>query len=128
MTQRSVIGWIVAVVLMLTLPAWAVEYRLQVTNLDFLLVSAYTDPRRPGQPGEGSMVRLQRQLDTGEFPASVVIPGRDMLLLQDPAYGGMIPGRVAVLPTTREQASTTFVFDANPGDTVAFVVKTYMVA
>ena len=63
-----------------------------------------------------------------EFPATAVIPERDVLLLQDPAYGGTIPHRVSVLPTTREQAWTTFVWDANPGDTVAFVVKTYMVA
>ena len=63
-----------------------------------------------------------------EFPTTALIPDRDMLLLQDPAYGGIIPNRVSVLPTTREQAWTTFVFDANPGDTVAFVVRTYMVA
>jgi hypothetical protein len=35
---------------------------------------------------------------------------------------------MSVLPTTSEQAWTTFVFDANPGDTVAFVVRTYMAA
>jgi hypothetical protein len=128
MTQRLVIGCSVALVLMLTLPAWAVEYRLQVANLDYLTVSAYTDRPQPGQPGEGSLRRLETRLDTMEFSASAVIPGRDMLLLQDPAYGGKIPDRVSVLPTTREQAWTTFVFDANPGDTVAFVVKTYMVA
>jgi hypothetical protein len=74
------------------------------------------------------LVRLQTRLDTMEFPAGAVIPGRDMLLLEDPAYGGVIPTRVAVLPTTREQAWTTFVFDANPGETVAFVIRTYMVA
>jgi hypothetical protein len=128
MTQRSIVGWSVAAVLMLTLPAWAVEYRLQVVNLDFLTVSAYTDRPQPGQRGEGSLVRLQTRLDTMEFSANAVIPDRDMLLLQDPAYGGKIPDRVSVLPTTREQAWTTFVFDANPGETVAFVVKTYMVA
>jgi hypothetical protein len=128
MTQRLIIGGSVAWLLLLTLPAWALEYRLQVANLDYLTVSAYTDRPRPGQPGEGSLVRLQTRLDTMEFSASAVIPDRDMLLLQDPAYGGKIPDRMSVLPTTREQAWTTFVFDANAGDTVAFVVKTYMVA
>jgi hypothetical protein len=127
MTQRSMLGWSVAVVLMIALPAWAVEYRLQVVNLNFLDVSAYTDRPQPGQPGEGTLVRLQTRLDRMEFPTTALIPDRDMLLLQDPAYGGKIPERVSVLPTTREQAWTTFVFDANPGDTVAFVVKTYMV-
>ncbi len=128
MTQRLVSGWIVASVLMLSWSAWAVEYRLQIANLDYLTVSAYTDRLQPGQPGEGSLVRLETRLDTMEFPASAVIPGRDMLLLQDPAYGGKIPDRVSVLPTTREQAWTTFVWDANPGDTVAFVVKSDMPA
>jgi hypothetical protein len=123
MTQRSVVGWIVAFVLVLTLPAWAVEYRLQVVNLEFLTVSAYTDRPQPGQAGEGSLRRLETRLDTMEFPAGAVLPGRDLLLLQDPVYGGKIPDRVSVLPTTREQAWTTFVWNANPGDTMVFVVK-----
>jgi hypothetical protein len=63
-----------------------------------------------------------------EFPAGAVIPGRDVLLLQDPAYGGKIPERVSVLPTTKEQAWTTLVWNADPGDTVAFVVKSDMAA
>jgi hypothetical protein len=128
MTQRFMVGGIVGVVLMLTLPAWAVEYRLQVVNLEYLTVSAYTDRPQPGQPGEGSLARLETRLDTMEFSATAVIPGRDVLLLQDPAYGGRIPDRVSVLPTTREQAWTTFVWDANPGDTFVFVVKSDMVA
>jgi hypothetical protein len=128
MTRRSILGWSLGAALLLTLPAWAAEYRLQVANLDYLTVSAYTDRPIPGQPGEGSLARLETRLDTMEFPAGAVIPGRDVVLLQDPAYGGKIPDRVAVLPTTREQAWTTFVWDANPGDTVAFVVKSIMSA
>jgi hypothetical protein len=128
MTLRSRIGWIVTAALMLSWPAWAVEYRLQVVNLDYLTVSAYTDRPQPGQLGEGSLVRLETRLDTMEFPTTALIPGRDMLLLQDPNYGGKIPDRMSILPTTREQAWTTFVWDANPGETVAFVVKTIMVA
>jgi hypothetical protein len=128
MTLRSMLGWGVGIAVLLTLPAWAAEYRLQVVNLDYLTVSSYTDRPVPGQPGEGSLIRLQTRLDTMEFPATAVIPDRNTLLLEDPAYGGKIPDRVSVLPTTREQAWTTVVFDANPGDTVAFVVKTYMVA
>jgi hypothetical protein len=128
MTRRSILGWSVGVALLLTLPAWSAEYRLQVANLDYLTVSAYTDRPLPGQPGEGSLARLETRLDTMEFPAGAVIPGRDVLLLQDPAYGGRIPDRVAVLPTTKEQAWTTFVWDANPGDTIAFVVKSDMQA
>jgi hypothetical protein len=128
MRLRSVLGWSVGVALLLTLPAWAAEYRLQVVNLDFLTLSAYTDRPLPGQPGEGSLIRLQTRLDSLEFPATAVIPERNPLLLEDPAYGGTIPDRVFVLPTTREQAWTSVVFDANPGNTVVFVVRTYMTA
>jgi hypothetical protein len=128
MTRRSILGWGVGVALLLTLPAWAAEYRLQVANLDWLQVSAYTDRPLPGQPGGGSLARLETRLDTMEFPAGAVIPGRDVVLLQDPAYGGRVPERVAVLPTTKEQAWTTFVWDGEPGDTVTFVVKSIMSA
>jgi hypothetical protein len=128
MTQRSMLGWSVGVALLLTLPAWAAEYRLQVVNLDYQTVSAYTDRPVPGQPGEGSLARLETRLDAMEFPTTALIPGRDILLLQDPAYGGKIPDRVFVLPTTKEQAWTTFVWEANPGDTFAFVVRSDMVA
>jgi hypothetical protein len=128
MTRRLMLGWSVGIALLLTLPAWAAEYRLQVANLDWLTVSAYTDRPVPGQPGEGSLARLETRLDTMEFPAGAVIPGRDVLLLQDPAYGGKIPDRVSVLPTTKEQAWTTIVWDAEPGDTIAFVVKSLMSA
>jgi hypothetical protein len=128
MTRRLMLGWSVGIALLLTLPAWAAEYRLQVANLDYLTVSSYTDRPVPGQPGEGSLARLETRLDTMEFPAGAVIPGRDVLLLQDPAYGGKIPDRVSVLPTTKEQAWTTIVWDAEPGDTIAFVVKSIMSA
>ena len=128
MTQRSMLGWGMALVLLLGLPAWAVEYRLQVVNLEYLTVSAYTDRPAPGQPGEGSLRRLETRLDTGEFPGSAVIPGRDILLLEDPRYGGKIPDRLSILPTTRDQAWTTLIWDANPGDTMAFVVKSDMAA
>jgi hypothetical protein len=117
-----------AAVLTLCGAAWAAEYRLQVVNLNYLTLSAYTDRRQPGQPGEGSLVRLETRLDSMEFPPGAVIPGRDIELLQDPAYGGKIPDRVSVLPTTREQAWTTFIWDANPGETFAFWVKSDMVA
>jgi hypothetical protein len=128
MRLRSMLGWSVCVALLLTLPAWAAEYRLQVVNLDYLTLSSYTDRPVPGRPGEGSLIRLQTRLDNMEFPPTAVIPDRNTLLLEDPAYGGTIPNRLSVLPTTREQAWTTVVFDANPGDTVAFVVRTIMVA
>jgi hypothetical protein len=128
MKVRVILGWTVGLALLVTLPAAAEEYRLQVLNVEFMTLSSYTDRPVPGQPGEGSLIRLQTRLEAIQFPANAVIPDRNTLLLEDPAYGGKIPSRVSILPTTREQAWTTVVFDANPGDTVAFEVRTYMMA
>jgi hypothetical protein len=36
MKARTLVGGIFAWVWLMALPAWAVEYRLQVTNVDFL--------------------------------------------------------------------------------------------
>jgi hypothetical protein len=113
---------------LLAMPAWAVEYRLQIVNLDFLTLSAYTDPSTPGQAGEGSLRRLEASLDRMEFPPGALIPGREVLLLDNPGYGGIVPSRLSILPATREQAWTTLVWDANPGDTIVFVVKSDMAA
>jgi hypothetical protein len=71
------------------------------------------------------MGRLEARLDRQQFPPAAIIPGREVQLLEDPAYGGTVPARVSLLPATRQQAWTTYVFDANPGDSVAFVVKSY---
>lgn len=121
MRQCSIVRWITAAVWIVALPAWAVEYRLQITNLEYLTVSAYDS-------GNGNVSRLQTRLDNMEFPASVVIPGREVQILEDPVYGGMIPARLSVLPTTREQAWTTLIWDAKPGETFVFVVKSDMAA
>jgi hypothetical protein len=118
---RTLIGGILAAFWLLALPAWAVEYRLEVTNLDQLTFSSYV------QNG-GAMKGLETRLDQQQFPPAAVLPGREVQLLEDPAYGGRVPARISVLPATKQQAWTTYIFDANPGDTVAFMVKTDMVA
>jgi hypothetical protein len=106
---------------LLALPAWAVEYRLEVTNLDDLTFSSYLQRN-------GTMNGLETRLDQQQFPPSAVLPGREVQLLEAPAFGSKAPANVSLLPATRQQAWTTYVFDANPGDTVAFLVKTDMVA
>jgi hypothetical protein len=121
MTQWSIARWMAVAVWMAAIPAWAVEYRLQIANLDYLTLSAYDS-------GQGNVSRLETRLDTMEFPASTVIPGRDVQILEDPAYGGKVPERLSILPTTREQAWTTLIWQGNPGDTFVFVVKSDMVA
>src|SRR5919106_862225 len=94
MTQCSMVRWIAAVVWLVAVPAWAVEYRLQVANLEYLTVSSYDS-------GNGNVSRLQTRLDNMEFPASAVIPGREVQIVEDPVYGGKIPERLSILPTTK---------------------------
>ena len=97
------------------------QYRLQVANRPFLAVSSY-DSRA------GDLGTLEARQDTMEFPASAVVPGREIRLLEDPRYEGKVPARLSVLPATRDQVWTTLVWDANPGDTMVFVIRSDMVA
>ena len=69
------------------------------------------------------MSRLEARLDNGEFSTSAAIPGRQVQPLQDPGYGGDTPARLQALPSTRDSAWTTLQWEGNPGDSVAFVIK-----
>jgi hypothetical protein len=128
MINRSIIAWAIASIWFLTLPVWAVEYRLQVTNIDYLLFSSYLDRSRASPRGEETMQRLEASLDSMEFSTAAVIPGRELQLLDNPAYGGQAPNRVSFLPATGKQSWTTVVWDGSPGARVAFVVKSEMAA
>jgi len=126
--HRTLVGCILALIWLTALPAWAVEYRLQVTNVDALTFSSYEGSATPWWAQNEPMGRLEARLDQQQFSPAAVIPGREVQLLEDPAYGGTVPTRVFQLPATRQQAWTTYAFDANPGDTVAFVVRSDMAA
>ena len=126
MIPRALIGCAIASLWCLTLPGWGVEYRLQVTNLDWLTFSSYVDRASPS--GEDTMQRLETRLDSMEFPTAAVIPGRELRLLENPAYGGEVPGRVSFLPATGQQSWTTVVWEGSPGARVAFVVRSDMAA
>ena len=126
--RRTVVGWIFAFIWLMALPAWAVEYRLQVTNVGFLNFSSYMGKATPWWAQNEPMGRLEARLDAQQFSPAAVLPGRQVQLLQDPAYGGTVPARVSLLPATGRQAWTTYVFDGNPGDTVVFVVRSEMAA
>ena len=128
MMCRASISWTIAALWCFSLSAEAVEYRLQVTNLEFLTFSSYLDKSRTTPRGEPTMGRLETLLDHQEFPASAVIPGREIVLLEDPNYGGSIPSRLSVLPATKDQAWTTLVWDGNPSERMAFLVRSYMAA
>jgi hypothetical protein len=128
LNYRTLAGGILAFMWLMALPAWAVEYHLEVTNVDALTFSSYMGKATPWWAQNEPMGRLEGRLDTEQFSPAAVVPGREFQLLEDPAYGGTVPTRVSLLPATRGQSWTTYVFDANPGDTVAFVVKSYMAA
>jgi len=128
MIHRTIIAWAIVSFWVFSLPSWAVEYRLQVTNLDRLIFSSYLD-RATGSPsGQETMQGLEARLDCMEFPPSAVLPGRELRLLEDPAYGGQVPNRLSFLPATGQQSWTTVVWEANPGERVAFVVRSDMAA
>lgn len=128
MTCRAILGWTIASLWFLTLPAWAVEYRLQVTNIDYLVFASYLDRSSTSPRGQEPMPRLETRLDAMEFSTAAVVPGREVRLLEDPAYGGKIPGRVSLLPATGKQSWTTYVWEGTPGERVAFVVRSEMPA
>jgi hypothetical protein len=126
--RRTLVGSLFTLIWLMALPAWAVEYRLEVTNIDALTFSSYMGRAAPWWGQNAPMERLEARLDTQQFSPAAVIPGREVHLLEDPAYGGTVPTRVSRLPATGKQAWTTYVFDGNPGDTVAFVVRSDMAA
>jgi len=110
------------------LPAWATEYRLQVANMDDRTFSSYEGKANSWTSMKEPMGRLEARLDDNHFSRAAILPGHHVELLQDPAYGGTTPTHVSLLPATRHQDWSTYVFDANPGDTVTFVVRTDMAA
>lgn len=127
MKRHSIVGWVFAAAWLLALPALAVEYRLQVAHLEYLTFSSYLENSTSAWRGEESMGGLETRLDKREFPTGALIPGREVLPLQDPGYGGK-PVLAVTLPATKEEAWTTLVWQGEPGDTVAFVVKSDMAA
>jgi hypothetical protein len=126
MNRSSIAVGVFALVWLLTLSAGAVEYGLQVTNLNYLTFSSYMGKATPWWGENEPMGRLEARLDAMEFPPTAVIPGREVRLLEDPAYGGSPPARLRMLPATGNQAWTTLVWESNPGDTVAFLVRSEM--
>jgi hypothetical protein len=128
MTYRTLIAGLFASLWLLALPAWAMEYRLEVTNVDFLTLSSYMGKATPWWHQNEPLGRLEARLDAQQFSPAAVLPGRQVHLLEDPKYGGTVPSRVSLLPATGKQAWTTYVWDGKPGDTVVFDVTSDMAA
>ena len=126
MNARTLIGGMFALLWFTAFPTWAAEYRLQVANIDDQVFSSYEGKGTSFWSQKEPMGRLEARLDQNKFSRDAILPGHHVELLQDPAYGGITPTKVSLLPATRHQDWSTYVFDANPGDTVTFVVRTDM--
>jgi hypothetical protein len=126
MKPRVIAGGVLASLWLLGLPTWAVEYRLQVVNLDALTVLAHIDNSRPAPPGETGQSRLEARLDHGGFAAAAALPGRRVHLLHEPGDGGQPPAWPQVVPRARGSAWTTLQWEGHPGDRVVFVVRSEM--
>jgi hypothetical protein len=126
MNSRTLVGGMFALLWLTALPAWAVEYRLQVANIDDRIFSSYEGKASSWTSQKEPMGRLDARLDQEHFSPAAILPGHHVELLEDPAYGGTTPTRVSLLPATGQQDWSTYVFDAKPGETVAFVVRTDM--
>jgi hypothetical protein len=59
---RTFVGGLFAFIWLTALPAWAVEYRLQVTNVDALTFSSYMGQATPWWRQNKSMGRLEARL------------------------------------------------------------------
>src|ERR671915_621744 len=98
MTSHGIRGWTIVALWLLSVPVGAVEYRLQVTNIEDLTFSSSFDRSSPR--GQETMQGLETRLDTMEFSTAAVLPGRALRLLDNPAYGGKVPDRGSFLPAT----------------------------
>lgn len=128
MTSHGIRGWTIAALWLLCVPVGAVEYRLQVTDIEDIIISSSFDRPSTSPRGQETMRGLETRLDAMEFSTAAVLPGRELRLLENPAYGGNVPDRVSFLPATGNQSWTTVVWDGTPGERVAFVVRSDMAA
>src|SRR5262245_42571198 len=67
MTYRVLSGNALASLWLFILPVWAMEYRLQVTNINFLTFSSYLDRSSASPRSQETMQRLETRLDNMEF-------------------------------------------------------------
>ena len=105
-----------------------IQYHLLVAHIDFGTFANYLEKVPSGSSGEEVMPHLESRLDRLEFPSAAVIPGREIQLLTDPGYGSSALTRMAIAPLSKGKSWTTLVWEGNPGDRVAFVVKSEMQA
>src|SRR5262245_21470745 len=128
MIRRALVGCTVVCLWLLTIPVWGVEYRLQVTNINDLNFSANLDRSSSGPRGQETMQGLDARLDKQEFSTHAVIPGRELQMLEDPAYGGQIPRPRPRRHATGQEAWATALWEALPGTPAVFEGRSYTCA
>src|SRR5262245_59646523 len=106
MKPRLIAAGVLASLWLLGPPTWAVEYRLQVVNLDALTVLAYIDNTGSAPPGKARQSHLEARLDNGGFAAAAALPWRRVQLLHDPRYGGKPLAWLQAMPSAKESAWT----------------------
>jgi hypothetical protein len=106
----------------------SIQYHLLITHIDFSTFAKYLEKAPLGSSGDTVMPGLENRLDRLAFPSTATIPGREIQLLTNPGYGSQTPRRLAVAPMNTGESWTTLVWEGNPGDRVAFVVKSEMQA
>jgi hypothetical protein len=119
MNPRVIVGGVLASLWLLGLPTWAVEYRLQVVNLDALTVLAHLDNSGPAPQGEARQSHLEARLDNGGFAAAAALPGRHVHLLHEPGDSSQPPAWPQVLPRARDSAWTTLQWEGTPGEALS---------
>ena len=126
MKPRLIAAGVLASLWLLGLPTWAVEYRLQVVNLDAITVLAHIDNSGPAPHGEASRAISKPGSTTADFPRQQRFPGDgcNCCTIRDTA--AQPPAWLQVLPNTRDSAWTTRQWEGHPGDRVAFVVSSEM--
>jgi hypothetical protein len=107
MTPRLIAGGVLAFLWLLGLPTWAVEYRVQVVNLDALTLLAHINNSGPAPHGEARQSHLEARLDNGGFSAAAALPGRQGQRLHHPGYSGQPSAWLQVWPSARDTAWTT---------------------
>jgi hypothetical protein len=96
MNPRLIAAGVLASLWLLGLPTCAVEYRLQVVNLNALTVVAHIDNSGPAPYGEARKSHLEVRLDNGGWSAAAALPGRQVHRLHAPGYGGQPPAWLQV--------------------------------
>ena len=79
MNGRTRVGWLCAFIGLMAWPAWAVEYRFQVTNVDFRTFSSYMGKASPWWAQNEPMGRLEARLDAQQFSHVAIVQGRTAL-------------------------------------------------